>query len=99
MTYDKIMSLLKERRVEQGLTQTQLGDLLDLKSPSASISLRESCKANVSARDLVEHAKQLDMEVMVLPADDAALVEAIMASPKAKEHLRGLLAALGVIEK
>jgi len=78
-----LANALKRARVGKGLSQRELGARIAV--PQSHISKIESGGVDLQASSLIEFARALDLEVMLVPRSLVPAVEAL-SRPRAQSH-------------
>lgn len=79
MTYQRLLVLLKERRMERGLSLSELGR--ELKVAPSTMSLRESGDREPNFADLAAWCQQLGVEIEALNDEEAAMIQDLRRLP------------------
>lgn len=77
-TIQNLISALKDTRKAKGLSQGELADKLGI--PQSHLSRIESGHVNIQLSSLVEMARMLELEVMLIPRQEVSLVKGLIAS-------------------
>lgn len=80
---ENLYETLQKTRMSKGLTQTQLADLLQL--GQSYLSQVERGKHDVKTSTLVDWARVLDLEVMLVPKQHVPAVSYLIRSDKGAE--------------
>jgi len=77
MTYSMahLVETLKKRRLQKGLSQKELGKKLHI--PQSHLSKIESGLVDLQTSTLVEMARLLEMEVMIVDRTEVSLIKAL----------------------
>jgi predicted transcriptional regulator len=98
-TAEPILKALKERRANKGLTQRALAQKVN--SPQSHIARIESGKADPKLSTVIELARTLEMEVMVIPRQLVPIVQSLVrgaSKPKEGEEASTPRAAYALTE-
>src|SRR5690348_8107847 len=74
---------LKKARIAKGISQRELGEMVGL--PQSHISKIESGLVDLQISTLIQLARVLDLEPMLIPRSFVRIVEALLRGEKSKE--------------
>jgi predicted transcriptional regulator len=96
---ESIIKALKEKRVDKGLTQRAFAQ--EVSSPQSHIARIESGKTDPKLSTVIELARTLEMEVMVIPRQLVPIVQSLVrgaSKPKEGEEASTPRAAYALTE-
>lgn len=80
---EAIIDLLKKARKKKGISQEELGQKMNI--PQSHISKIESGKIDLQTSNLLEIARLLDLELMLIPRQQVPMIKALLNESDADE--------------
>ena len=84
LSIQPFITMLKNARKAMGLSQRELANKLGI--PQSHLSRIEGGNVNIKLASFVEIARTLDLEVMLVPKQDAGAINSLIASKTAERH-------------